>query len=129
MQTWTIDYYGALQPLVPAYCNKDIQSHILVSTGNLYHSLCHSYIHSGKAVPLDALYKRVFYILQNDYYFRTGQFIQTKKELLSCLNGMDKEVLQTAMTQKESAEGQRDALHLLFIWCQNVLHRLSETSQ
>lgn len=124
----TKDFYGALAPLVPSYSIADIVNHVKIGIGNLYHELCHGYIH-GTAEDfgnrLTGLYKAVFFILQNLAYLRTGQFVKTKLELLALLEGADREVLSTALQiSKENEPGYERAQSLLFNWCKNTLHAL-----
>ena len=73
---------------------------VKMSVGNLYHEICHRYIHAAKERSIEALpfsYKSVFFILQNLYYLENGVFIGTKKELLALLGGKDKLVLESAV--------------------------------
>ena len=43
----TRDIYGVLTALVPAYNERDMRSFIQLSIGNLYHELCHRYVHGS----------------------------------------------------------------------------------
>lgn len=124
----TKDYYGSLTELVPKYTESDVRNYIKVSVGNLYHELCHRYIYAStekNVVKLPYTYKSVFFILQNTHYLESGDFVTTKQELLKELNGIDKQVLATAL--KLSAEKEYDfdkAFHLLFSWCKEKLKRI-----
>lgn len=118
----TKDCYGELKPLVPRYTPDDIKNQIKIITGNLYHALCHQTVHAETPTDLHSLYKSVFYILQNLVYYRTGRYILTKKELLPCLAGRDRAVLETALTLKtQRAFDPELAAKLLFYWCQETL--------
>ncbi len=67
----TKDYYGVLSELVPTYPQHDIRNFIKLNLNNLYHEICHRYIHtkrSNNVTKLLASYKCVFFILQNIYY-------------------------------------------------------------
>ena len=69
----TKDYYGGLKEFVPAYSESDIRNFIKISLNNLYHEICHRYIHTEQAKNIARLpisYKSVFFILQNLYYLR-----------------------------------------------------------
>ncbi len=124
----TEDYYGELETLVPGYSNEDVRMYIQTGVGNLYHEICHRYIHSTRErnkTKLKYSYKAVFYILQNLYYLRTGEYIKTKKELISCLEGIDYEVLNTAIELKKQLEYDFEkAYSLLFRWCKDVLETI-----
>jgi hypothetical protein len=99
-----------------------------MSLGNLYHELCHRYIHAPKEDSIAALpftYKAVFFILQNLHYLHSGRFIATKKELLAALSGKDAQVLETALTIAHSKAFDFDAAFALLLdWCRETLIHL-----
>ena len=121
----TKDLYGKLAPLVPAYTRADVETYVKVSLNNLYHELCHRYIHAprGKAKKtLPFTYKGVFFILQNMHYLRTGDFVGAKRELLSALVGADKEVLEMSMALRNADEYDFEkAFALIFDWCKDAM--------
>lgn len=124
----TKDLYGSLREYVPAYSPEDVKNYIKLSIGNLFHELCHRYIHSTKEKNLARLplsYKSVFFILQDLHYLETGSFIPTKRELLNHLEGEDKKVMEITASIKSNPEYDFDsAFDTLFAWCQNTLARI-----
>lgn len=124
----TRDVYGALQPLVPTYSREDVRNFIKLSVGNLYHELCHRYVHAPRESAVSALpgtYKGVFFILQDLYDLRHGMFVPTRAELLSRLEGDDRAVLKRAMRLNAGeAFDFDDSFALLFRWCQQTLKAL-----
>ena len=124
----TRDCFGQLKPLVPAFTAEDVRTFVKMSLGNLYHELCHRYIHQPKAHSIEALpgsCKAVFFILQNLHYLRSGCFIATKQSLLWALKGQDREVLEMSMTLQTAASYDFDAaFQLLFTWCQRTMTTL-----
>ena len=124
----TRDYYGTLSALLPAYTDEDVRNFVKVSVGNLYHELCHRYIHSGRARSaerLPSVYKGVFYILQNLYFLQSGEFALTRAALLTRLSGKDRAVLERAMALHRGEEFDFDeSFNLLFKWCQEKLASL-----
>lgn len=127
----TKDYCGRLRELVPAYTRQDEKNFILYSLNNLYHELCHRYIHSDREKSIlrfPASCKSVFFILQNMHYFQTGIFAASKQELLERLTGQDKEVLMLSMEcQKYDLVDFDRAFDLLFGWCQNAIIQIAGT--
>ncbi len=121
----TIDYEGQLRALTPAFTSQDVRAHAKVCAGNLYHEICHRYIHSGAErckEKLAASYRQTFYILQSLHYLRTGQYIVNRAGLMDVLEGPDLEVLHTGMRLKAGEDVCFDAaFELLFDWCQAVL--------
>lgn len=121
----TKDYYGALQPLVPAYTRTDVMNYVKLGICNVFHMICHEYIHVSPEechTNLQYSYKTVFYLLQNLHYLRTSNYIKTKSELLTVLNGDDLRLLQTAQKIKEDSDFDFTLMNdLLFHWCKNTL--------
>ena len=121
----TRDYYGTLNALLPAYTESDVRNFVKISVGNLYHELCHRYIHSGRersAERLPSVYKGVFYILQNLHFLQSGEFAPTRAALLTRLSGGDRAVLERAMAlHRGEAFDFDESFDLLFTWCQETL--------
>lgn len=121
----TKDYVGRLADYVPPYTAQDERRYIQISLDNLYHALCHRYIHASRddnRAALPGCYKAVFFILQDLHYQRTGRFVQTKRDLLAQLEGDDREVLQRAMDLRQGADYDfAEAYTRLFNWCQKTI--------
>ena len=122
------DYWGQLKTLLPDYTDIDVVNYLKRQVGDLYHQLCHQYIHGDSIYNLSELrqaYKSVFYILQNKYYLQKRDFVLSKKELLSLLTGIDQQVLEVSLLLKEGKiEDPSQCYELLFSWCQYQLHNL-----
>ena len=121
----TKDLYGKLADFVPTYTVEDEKNYIKLSLGNLFHEICHRYIHSDReknVVRLPLTYKSVFFIIQNMYYIDSGIFIDKKRELIKHLKNQDKEVMEMAIMLKDNKEYDFNyAFDLLFTWCQNAI--------
>lgn len=124
----TKDYLGVLRELVPVYTEQDIRNFVKMSINNLYHEMCHRYIHAecGKSVErLPGTYKGVFFILQNLHYLNHGEFIPTKAELLSRLEGKNRSVLARSMELNSGISHDfAESFTLLFTWCQETLKNI-----
>ena len=124
----TKDYYGTLREFIPAYTEQDIRNFVKLSVSNLYHEICHRYIHAGIGASkghLPRTYKSVFFILQNLHYLAQGRFIGTKSELLQVLCGKNRAVLERSMALSGGSEFDfEDNFELLFTWCQETLESL-----
>ena len=124
----TKDCYGELRRLVPSYTEQDVRNFAKLSLNNLYHELCHRYLHAGpeeNAEKLPGTYKGVFFILQSLYYLRHGVYIATKAELLPLLEGKDRSVLAHSM-EYGSCEvcAFAESFSLLLTWCQETLQSI-----
>ncbi len=124
----TKDYYGELKNLVPPYTTEDERNYVKFSLNNLYHEICHRYVHADKEYNISRLpitCKSVFFIMQHLYYLSSGNFIPTKRELLECLQGEDKTVLELSISLQNNNDYDFDrAFSELFNWCQNALSRI-----
>lgn len=124
----TKDYYGELKKLVPAYSMEDERNYVKLSLNNLFHEICHRYIHADgeyNALKLPATSKSVFFIMQHLYYLNSGNFIPTKRELLACVQDEDKNVLELSISLQNNIDYDFDeAFSILFHWCQSTLSRL-----
>lgn len=124
----TRDYYGELKNLVPSYSMEDERNYVRFSLNNLYHEICHRYIHADREHNVSKLpitCKSVFFIMQHLYYLNSGHFILTKRELLACVRDEDKTVLELSISlqQQKDFDFER-AFSVLFCWCQSALAKI-----
>lgn len=121
----TKDYYGVLCELVPAFAESDIRNFVKLSLNNLYHEICHRYIHATRSASIAKLpgtYKGVFFILQNLYYLAHRKYIATRAELLPLLDGKHRAVLARSIDLNNGiAHDFPESFELLFTWCQETL--------
>ncbi len=124
----TKDYYGKLSMLIPEYSKEDIANFIKFCVGNMYHEICHRYIHADSVANYQKLpltYKGVFFILQNMYYLKNSVFCVTKKDLIDMLETRDKEIMEISLSIANVEEYDFDkAFSKLFLWCKSVLTEL-----
>ncbi len=124
----TKDYFGVLNDLVPTYTDLDIKNFIKLSLNNLYHEICHRYIHADLDCNIESLpftFKGVFFILQNIFYLKNGIFIRTKFELLPLLSDVDYAVLNRSIEINNGLQYDfHESFELLFNWCQKTLNSL-----
>ncbi len=94
--------YGNLEEIIQPPSIEDIKKSIKASSETLYHAAVHSFVHSANyAEDLENLYKMTFFILQAKYFVETSVYIKTKNELLECLQGTDREILNICINRKE----------------------------
>ncbi|MDE5973177.1 MAG: hypothetical protein K2G73_00745, partial [Eubacterium sp.] len=128
----TKDIFGSLKDFVPLYTNEDVENYVKLSVGNLYHELCHRYVHNDKESNVTCFpqtCKSVFFILQNLHYLKSGEFYSTKNELLENLcDEKDKEILALSMTLNSFENTKYDfdkAFNFMLEWCQSTLSNLN----
>ena len=124
----TKDYYGRLENFLPPYDKGDIKNYVKISLDNLYHALCHGYIHSDKennVKTLPHLYKSAFFIIQNIHYLKTGEFIITKREMIEKADEETKNILNKAEQIKNTVTYDFDqTFEILFMWCKNKIKEI-----
>ena len=107
---------------------EDERNYVKFSLNNLYHEICHRYIHADREHNISRLpvtCKSVFYIVQHLHYLRTGNFVPKKRELLECVQDEDKAVLELSISLRNDDGYDFDrAFSLLFRWCQSALARI-----
>lgn len=127
LQYTTKDLYGTLTDFLPAATREDEINYVKLSIGNLFHEICHRYIHGGReksAMKLRGTCKGLFFIIQNLFYLESGEFIGTKKALRERVSGEDLAVLSIAELPDDYDFDA--AYELLFTWCQKALIRLED---
>ncbi len=144
----TKDLYGRLADFLPAWTEQDEVNYIKISLNNLYHALCHGYIHSSPEEmnrQLLSYYKSAFFILQNTYFLETyrsdkqnAEFVLTKAELIKRLRHDDQHILEVllALTDDSPADHDKDfhdkdfrydqQFRLLFHWCQDKMRQMAQ---
>jgi len=121
----TKDLFGVLTDYLPSATREDEVNYVKLSLGNLYHELCHRYIHADREQNVAAFRgtcKGVFFLMQNLHYLESCRFILTKKEFKEAVSAEDRRVLELA----ELPDGFdfEQAFSVLFAWCQRAFKRV-----
>lgn len=93
----TQDIYGHLEPLLPELTRQDALCAMQTGAGTIYHVLCHSYLHGNIQETLPALCKTAFFVLQAQYYLKTGLYVASKAKLLPLLTTKEQSILQVSL--------------------------------
>ena len=123
----TKDLLGTLTDFLPSAGREDEINYVRLSLGNLYHELCHRYIHADReknAVRFRGTCKSVFYLIQNLHFLESGRFILRKKELKDAAAKEDRLILDMADLPDGYDFGQ--AFSELFAWCQKAFARIDD---
>ena len=126
----TRDLLGELADYLPPASREDEINYVRLSLGNLYHELCHRYIHAGRdrnTAGFHSLCKNAFFLMQNLFYLESGRFILTKKELKEVLSAKDRQILELA--DQPAGSDFDHSFSLLFAWLQSVFIRLDKLAQ
>lgn len=125
LKNTTKDLYGTLSEYLPDAARQDEINYVKFSLGNLYHELCHRYIHTDReknSAKFRVTCKGLFFLIQNIHYLESGEFVTTK----SNLKGMVSEDDCRALTLTELPDGYDfdKAFSFLFAWCQDAFRRI-----
>lgn len=116
----TQDIYGHLEPLLPELTRQDALCAMQTGAGTIYHVLCHSYLHGNIQETLPALCKTAFFVLQAQYYLKTGLYVASKAKLLPLLTTKEQSILQVSLNGGEINNPQEICTHLLE-WTSHLL--------
>ena len=126
----TKDLLGVLTDFLPSATWEDEVNYVKLSLGNLYHELCHRYIHADRdknVVKFRGTCKGVFFLMQNLHYLESGRFILTKKDLKEAVSAEDRRVLELAELPDGFDFDQ--AFSVLFAWCQSAFLRVEQLAK
>ena len=126
----TKDLYGTLADYLPPATREDEINYVKLGLGNLYHEICHRYIHSDREkniAKLRGTCKSAFFLIQNMHYLESGRFILTKKALKEAVSEEDRGVLELG-DLPDGYDFDR-AFAILFDWCQAAFTRIERAGQ
>lgn len=121
----TKDLYGTLFDYLPEATRTDEINYVKVSLNNLYHALCHRYIHAEREKNVRALRgagKDMFFLIQNLHYLETGAFILKKRELKEQVGDADRAMLN--LSELPNGYDFDAAFRQVFAWCQQAFLRI-----
>ena len=121
----TKDIYGSLSDYLPDASREDEIKYVQLSLGNLYHELCHRYIHADRkknSMNFRGTCKGLFFLIQNLNYLESGTFVLTKRELKKLVSEEDREML--SMADLPDDYDFYKAFSSVFQWCQNAFRRM-----
>ena len=125
----TKDLYGTLAPLLPQVDMDEHRRYVRLALGNLYHALCHRYVHGaeqGRAKSLLGHEKELFFLLQDLHFLRTGEFPPSRAALYDALPSDDRAVWDAVKAMcGNSDEAYEDAFAAVFTWCQKTLAEIA----
>ncbi len=98
----TLPVYGELKDLIPQITKNDAKTAAKIGAENIYHFACHSFIYSQDPKEgLNQIYKSIVFVIQAKYFYESGEYILTKKELLNRISGIEKNILETSINRND----------------------------
>ena len=123
----TKDVFGELQGFLPPATRRDEINYVKLSLGNLYHELCHRYIHADREKNTAAFRrtcKSAFFLIQNLHFLESGSFAVTKRELKEQVSEEDRAILE--MAEYPDGYDFDTAFRRIFRWCQRAFVRAGQ---
>ena len=121
----TKDLLGELKDYLPSATRENEINYVRLSLGNLYHELCHRYIHGDRERNIAAFRgtcKGLFFLIQNLHFLESGTFAVTKRELKEQVSEEDRTILEMADLPEDFDYDK--AFRLVFNWCQSAFDRI-----
>ncbi len=121
----TKDLVGVLTDYLPPAAREDEINYVKLSLGNLYHELCHRYIHADREknnARFRGTCKSVLYLIQNLHFLESGHFILSRKDLKEAVTDEDRLILELA--ELPDVYDFDQAFSSLFAWCQKTFARI-----
>lgn len=113
---------GKLSDIINPPSVSDVKLSLKFSAEMLYHSAVHSFLFADNPEEqLAYLYKTAFFILQAKYFVENNIYIQTKKELLPLLKGIDKEILEICADISKLEYETEFLYSKLIFWCRDII--------
>lgn len=93
----TVPCFGNLGALVPGILEKDIREAVRIGASDIYHAVCHTYVHADpkdQAGALRDLYKKAYFVLVQAHFLHTGVYVGTRKALTRAMAGKERRILE-----------------------------------
>lgn len=123
----TKDLFGALKDFLPSAKREDEINYVKLSLGNMYHELCHRYIHADRERNIAAfrgICKNAFFLIQNLHFLENGSFVVRKGELKKQVSEEDRVILE--LSELPVDYDYDTAFRLMFCWCRSAFERTSQ---
>ena len=125
LRNTTKDLFGLLSEYLPDASKEDEINYVKLSLGNLYHELCHRYIHADRecnSASFRTACKALFFLIQNLHYLESGEFVTTKRDLKEMASEADRQALM--LSELPDDYDFDKAFSFLFTWCQDAFRRI-----
>ena len=97
----TRDVYGTLAELLPSFDQGDVAEAAAIGASGIYHAAVHTYLYADReSWPgfLREAHKGAFFTLRALRELRTGENVRAKRDLLSLLEGDEREILACSLS-------------------------------
>ena len=119
----TVDWYRHLADLLPPEKEGDARRALHTGGCGLYHLCCHNLLHGRSIEAAAEAYKSAVFLLRAKAYADGGVWLGRQAELHQALDGLDREVLDTAAALRAGAcrEDLSALMGRLLAWSQTII--------
>lgn len=120
----TTPLVGTLDELTELFSDEDITRAARMGAGNIYHACVHNMLYEKSADIVKGLLKSVSFVIQADYYRRTGTYIRKQQELILAVNEQERAMLERYQLVRAGADiPLEETSEMMFYWVKEVLNR------
>lgn len=120
----TTPLVGTLDELTELFSDEDITRAVRMGAGNIYHACVHNMLYEKSADIVKGLLKSASFVIQADYYRRTGTYIRKQQELLLAVNEQERAMLERYQLVRAGADIPiEETSEMMFHWVKEVLNR------
>lgn len=113
---------GSLDELLERIDSGAAERAVRTGVCNIYHMCVHNMLYDRQEEILRGLYKSAVFVIQTDYFRKTGKYVKYRKELLELAEKDDREILEIYTELK--SEGRIEFGEMsekLFLWAQKKI--------
>lgn len=113
---------GSLDELLERIDSGAAERAVRAGVCNIYHMCVHNMLYDRQEEILRGLYKSAVFVIQTDYFRKTGKYVKYRKELLELAEKDDREILEiyTELKSKDRIKF-GEMSEKLFLWAQKKI--------
>ena len=116
----TIPIYGSLEELMVLDDASSAQKAVHTGACAIYHGCLHNFLHGKDPTALEALCKAAVFVMQAEYFCKTGEYIRRHHQLQPLLGEAERRILE----MKKDCEANFEPLSsLLICWSAERINR------
>ena len=111
----TVPITGSLEEILALIDRDAVKRAVKIGACNIYHACVHNFLHERDDEILKGLYKSSVFVIQAEYFLRTGQYIRKHSELSGVVSEDEKRILSP------EAAGFDELSRILFTWAGRLI--------
>ncbi len=118
----TTPLIGTLDEIKGLFSERDIARAIKLGACNIYHASVHNMLYEKSKDILKGLLKSASFVIQAEYYRRTGIYIKKQKELALALDEQERALIERYLLARTGADVPfNETSEMLFNWTKEIL--------